>query len=141
MTAPPSQPVGHKVALPVDQIAPRPTTAQSNEPEDDGQPGADVETLGEPRLVYPGETIRLSTTLAVLLPEDEKESYFGAAHVAIVQPEESFEGVGSRLLRTVNDLVIANVDECLESLTTKFGNTPPADDDQDDAQDASVPSA
>lgn len=68
------------------------------------------------RLVYPGEMISLSTTLAVQLPDDVKESYFGAKHNAIVQPGEDYTSVGNRLLTTVNDLVVANVEHSITEI-------------------------
>lgn len=64
-------------------------------------------------LVFPGELLTTSTTLATILPGDEKESYFGAKHTAIVQPDEAFEAVRNRSLTVVNNTVLTTIDDCI----------------------------
>lgn len=131
MSVPPTEPVvGHRdTSIPAEALQPRPAAEMQQGIEDDGTPAVDSQNPYA-GLVYPGETLRCSTTLAVQLPGDDKESYYGAAHTAIVQDGEDFNDVGGRLLKTVNELVVANVDASLDMLNDKFGQTPEDDPNQ-----------
>lgn len=80
--------------------------------------------LSMDNLVYPGELLTVSTTLAIILPTDQKESYFGAKHTAIVQPGETYEDISNRSKIVVNNTVRDTVADCLDMI--EEWTTPPA---------------
>lgn len=89
--------------------------------DDEGSPEAEL-------LVFPGELLTQSTTLAVVLPGDHKESYFGARHVAIVQEgEDQIEAI-LRGVAVVNTAVEANIQDNLDRWNPpKEDGAPPAE--------------
>lgn len=70
-------------------------------------------------LVFPGELLTTSTTLAVTLGDDSKESYFGAKHTAVVQAGETHNDVIDRSVTVVNETVYADINDVLEIIESQ----------------------
>lgn len=91
------------------------------DPQSQINPGAEsLEEDGVPNesmMVFPGELLTQSSTLAIVLPGDSKESYFGARHVAIVQPDEDAEDVVLRGIAVINSAVEANINDTVQRWT------------------------
>lgn len=67
-------------------------------------------------IVFPGELLTTSTTLAVRLDGDDRESYFGAKHTGIVQEGETVEHVIQRGITIVNDSCYANIADVMNTV-------------------------
>lgn len=78
------------------------------------EPGAEM--AGGPQLMYDGELLQTSMTLAVVLPGDSKESYFGARFVGRVQPDEDAEEISARAITVVRESVIGQIDDAIDAL-------------------------
>jgi hypothetical protein len=93
--------------------APSPEEIAEAQHHDD--PG-EVEML-MPELVYAGDIITASATLAVVLPGDDKESYFGFKHTTHVQEGEGTMDASGRVITFVREGVIGAIDDMIDSLT------------------------
>jgi hypothetical protein len=67
-------------------------------------------------LVFDGDVVTSSVTLAVLLPGDSKESYIGYKLTSRVQPGETAADVYSRVVTTVNESVVSQIDDVIDRL-------------------------
>lgn len=87
------------------------------EAEEHGGPvaGDDIEQV-TPTLLYDGELLQTSMTLAVILPGDVKESYFGSRAVLRKQPGEDDDQVASRGITLVRETVISQIDDAIDAL-------------------------
>lgn len=118
----PIRPVGRRVDLEGSGLRPRPRpVAQGTSPALAAHANPVLDHLandGEDHqlgsLVFPGELLTIGTTLAVILGNDQKESYFSAKHTAIVQPGESHDDVIGRSIEVANTSVFANISDVLE---------------------------
>lgn len=78
------------------------------------EPG-DIEQAG-PTLMYDGELLQTSMTLAVTLPGDSKESYFGARFVGRLQEGEPDDNLAARAITMVRETVIGQIDDAVDAL-------------------------
>ncbi len=76
--------------------------------------------IGEPEhvpaLVFDGDVVTFSATLAVKFDPDEKESYFGTKLTTRVQPGETGDEVYARAVTFVNEAVINQIDDVSDRL-------------------------
>lgn len=108
----PRQPLGAARLVPADQLPPKPHTTELP----DIEAGHEAVPVDYDRLVYPGEVLKGSVTLAVLLEGDEKESYFGSSLTAIVQDHEDYADVKERIITVNADLVVSEVLETMDKI-------------------------
>lgn len=78
------------------------------------EPGAELAAGSQ--LMFDGELLQTSMTLAVVLPGDSKESYFGARAVLRCQPGEGAEDVAGRAVTIVREAVIGQMDDAIDAL-------------------------
>lgn len=79
--------------------------------EEPGQEGPE-----QPTLMYPGELLQTSMTLAVVLPGDQKESYFGARFVGRAQEWESDQELTARAITVTRDAVLGQIDDAVDAI-------------------------
>ena len=77
------------------------------------EPG-DVENVVP--LMYEGELLQTSMTLAVTLPGDHKESYFGSRFVGRLQLGELDDELVARGITVVRETCIAQIDDAIDAL-------------------------
>lgn len=77
----------------------------------------DLAEMGpEQSLLFEGDVVTSSATLAVILPGDSKESYFGYKVTTRVQDGENHAEVYERLATVVTQSVIAQIDDTIDAL-------------------------
>ena len=94
--------------VPGDSVAEAEAAAQD-------EPGAESAAV-VPQLMYDGELLQTSMTLAVLLPGDHKESYFGARVVMRTQPFEDAESISARAITVVRESVLGQIDDAIDAI-------------------------
>lgn len=77
------------------------------------EPGAE---LTQSPLMYDGELLQTSMTLAVVLPGDTKESYFGSRGVFRLQPGEDADDLAARAITVVRSSVLNQLDDAIDAL-------------------------
>lgn len=97
----------------------------------DGDAGPQIDTIDEaeqagidepgtesaqPPLMYDGELLQTSMTLAVVLPGDSKESYFGSRGVFRLQPGEDADDLAARAITVVRSSVLNQLDDAIDAL-------------------------
>lgn len=98
-----------------------PSGSQTLSPEELEAEHADA--TGEPeqegvdqQLIYTGEQLTSSMTLAVLLPGDHKESYFGSKFTARLQEGEEPDELAGRVITVVRETVIGQLDDAIDAV-------------------------
>lgn len=67
-------------------------------------------------MIYDGEILTSSMTLAVVLPGDQKESYFGSKLTARKQPDETDAELVGRVIAVVRDACLGQIDDGVDAI-------------------------
>lgn len=81
-----------------------------------GSPGAAEMSQAPETLIYEGDILTTGMTLAVLLPGDNRESYFPVKFTARRQADESGEDLASRAITVVRETVIGQIDDAVDAM-------------------------
>lgn len=93
------------------QVAPDPIDEAEQASAD--EPGAEGT---QPPLMYDGELLQTSMTLAVVLPGDSKESYFGSRGVFRLQTGEDADDLAARAITVVRSSVLNQLDDAIDAV-------------------------
>lgn len=69
-----------------------------------------------PPMIYPGERLTSGMTLAVLMPGDNKESYFKSEFTGELQPDEDPEVLAARVITVVRETCIGQLDDAIDAV-------------------------
>lgn len=67
-------------------------------------------------MIYDGEILSTGMTLAVVLPGDQKESYFPAKFTGRKQPHETDADLVGRCIAIVRDACLGQIDDAVDAL-------------------------
>lgn len=79
-------------------------------------PGAADMAQSPETLIYEGDILTSGMTLAVLLPGDNRESYFPVKFTARRQPDETGEDLATRVITVVRETAIGQIDDAIDAL-------------------------
>jgi len=67
-------------------------------------------------LIYDGEVLTSGMTLAVVLPGDQKESYFPTKFTARKQPDETEADLAARVVTVVRETCLSQIDDAIDAI-------------------------